>query len=161
MQVAGKWMKAEITGEVSDILKRLHEGDATVGWLGDDTLTIQLAIPVDPVTERIIKGEPNMFEVWGFYPGGEPYVALRWPRCDASLLRELARRDVRTGQTLARFEEEVRKADKAREDKRREANEEFAEKAQWALRKDLGHLNGQTKMFHTVDGFKDKEEAKP
>lgn len=154
IKLGSYWYKAEFQPEVNNVLRRLHEGDATLGWLGDDTLSIHLVVESDRLG-RPLKGGQQMWEVWGQNPDGSPYACLKWPRCDESLLKALAERDTRTEHIRKRFELEVMQQEQRRADARREKFEELADKAQWALKKDTGHLEGGTHRLTTVDGFKD------
>ena len=157
VKIGGRYRNVEITGEVADIERRMRDGDATCGWLGDDTLTLHIAIPVDG-QDRPIPGMPTMFEVWGQDAMGQRYPCLQWPRADASLLKALAERDVRTGNTLEAFLKSIEKAESDREKAFQEKLEAGYDKLQWAAMKDTGHLEGATKRLHSVDGF--KKEAK-
>lgn len=153
IKLGSYWYNTEFTAEFTDIGRRLHQGDATLGWLGDDTLEIRMSVEGDR-NGRPVKGGQTMFEVWGRHPNGDPYVCLRWPRFDESLLRALAERDTRTQNMRERFEREVMQQEARRAAAAKERFDDLADKAQWALRKDTGHLDGGTHRITQVDGFK-------
>lgn len=156
IRLGSYWYKAEFTPEVTGMKDRLHNGDGTVGWLGDSTLSLHLAVEGD-ARGRPVPGGQTIWQVWGRTADGQDYVCLNWPVCDASLLRALAERDVRTQNMVALIEKENRANEARIEAERREKFEELADKSQWALRKDVGHLEGGTHRFTQVDGLRDKK----
>jgi hypothetical protein len=125
-------------------MQRLHLGDPTCGWLGDDTLDLRLAIPVDHKGNPT-KGRPT-YEIWGRTTEGQQYICLRWPTADASLLKALAERDTRRGHSLDKTIKAIEDAESARLKDEQARFEAFAEKAQWAIRRDLGEV----KRVHTA-----------
>ena len=132
--IGQRFVNVTLTHEVEDMIQRLHLGDPTCGWLGDDTLDLRLAIPVDQKGNPT-KGTPQ-FEVWGRTTLGEQYVCLRWPTCDPSMLKALAGRDTRRGASMEKVIKAM-EADEAAKDKARsELIESIAERAQWALLRD-------------------------
>lgn len=159
IRLGSKWMTASVDADVSDIGRRLHEGDPTVGWLGDDTLEIRLAVEVDS-KDRPTGGESH-FVVMGRDQRGNEYICLRWPRCDVSMLRALAERDTRTQNMVAIYEQHARKAEAEKAEKIRQQFEEIGDKAQWALRRDIGHLEGGTHRHTAIDGFKKEKAVEP
>jgi len=154
VMVGGRMRNVRIDGEVNDIARRLHEGDATVGWQGDPELEIRLAFPVDGKGDPI-PGQPPEFQVWGVNSRGEEVCALSWPRCDASLLRKLAEMDPRRRDAFSEWErlEAARIRDEERQ--YRDSLEAFADKVQFGIMKDLGHLDGQTRRVHSMYTSKD------
>lgn len=148
--VGNTQVRTTITGEMDDIGRRLTEGDATLGWEGADDLTLHLAQQFE--IDQFGNAKPTRnyhFEVWGIDGHGQPYLALSWPRCDASLLRRLSEIDNRKTSVLDRT---VKLMDQARRDKESaEADKrgEMAERLAFALKKDLGHHHGGlTKSIH-------------
>lgn len=153
IRLGSKWMTAEIDQDVTDIGRRLHQGDATVGWLGDPTLEVRIGVEVDR-HDRPIPGGEQMFEVWGRDERGAPYVCLRWPRCDASMLRALAERDTRVHDMVALYEKHSRLREKEQADKLAEIQGAAADKAYWAIKQDLGQHLGGRRDQHFVNGLK-------
>ncbi len=156
LKLGSYWYKAEFTPEVTGMKDRLHNGDGTVGWLGDDTLSLHLAIEGDRHGRPLPNGQ-QIWQVWGRSADGREYVCLNWPVCDASLLRALAERDVRTRNMVQAIEEANRAVERENERKRKDQFDALADKAQWALRKDVGHLEGGTHKFTAVDGRRDEK----
>lgn len=154
------------TGEMLDIGRRLVEGDPTCGFAGAPDLTLHLAIKVDPVTgdpdERCNKHKrrpcrscedegdhPYLFEVWGIDAHNQPYLALSWPRCDASLIKRLTEIDNRYSDIVDRSAKIALAAQRRIEAEQAEQRGEAVEKMAFALRKDLGHHHGGlTKSLH-------------
>ncbi|MGE4426039.1 MAG: hypothetical protein AB7G37_06285 [Solirubrobacteraceae bacterium] len=136
----------EVTAGVHDIARRLRDGDATIGWLGDDTLSLKLAVPVD------WRGEPEgdpVYEVWGVDSAGVDYMVLRWPRADASMLRKLIEGDSRVADPVARVMAHNQALDRDRARRDQDAREERHDKLHHALLKDIGHLEGGlTRRIH-------------
>lgn len=158
IRLGSRWRHVEIDQDVTDIGRRLHEGDGTVGWLGDDTLKVVLAVELDKNDNPVTGGEQH-FVVMGRTADGVEYACLRWPVMDTSMLRALAERDSRTRNMVALYEAEARKVEREKALAIQEKFQEVGDKAQWALRKDVGHLEGGTHRLTAVDGFKDKEKV--
>jgi DNA-binding helix-hairpin-helix protein with protein kinase domain len=154
LNVSGTFMKASVTGEMEDLMKRLRDGDATVGWLGDDTLELVAVVPVDPVTKRPVAAGQQMFEVWGHDVEGKQYVCLRWPRADASLLRRLAEIDPRTSDFMRTILAAEEKRQRDLEQKVADIREEAGDRAHFAILRDIGHMEGQTKRLYPVSDLK-------
>lgn len=141
-------VRLEETGEMADIGRRLVEGDATLGWGGEPTLSLHLAVEVGPDGNPLPSGKCH-YEVWGRDNVGTPYLALTWPRCDASLLRRLVEIDNRVTSVAERSEKIRAAAQRQREREVAERLGPVVEKAAWALQKDLGaHIGGTTKTYH-------------
>lgn len=147
------------TGEMLDIGRRLVEGDATLGFAGAPDLTLHLAVKVDPVTgnpdDRCNKHRrrdcrsceddgdvPYLFEVWGIDEHRQPYLALSWPKCDASLIRRLVEIDNRLSDVATRSAQMALAALRRKESAEAEQRGEMVDKLAFALRKDLGHHHG-------------------
>lgn len=164
--VGNSVVRAHVTGEMADIGRRLVEGDPTLGWEGERSLSLHLAIKQDPVTgeptERCTKHRrpqcgsceaegdwPYCFEVWGIDDHNQPYLALRWPRADASLLRRLVEIDNRRSSTWERSLKIRDDAVRRREHAQAERRGEMVERLAHAVQKDLGHrVGGLTKRIH-------------
>lgn len=130
-----------VTGEMADIQRRLTDGDATLGWGGEPSLTIHLAVEVDDFGNPKRNGDVR-FEVWGLDAHRQPYMALSWPRCDLSLIRRLVEIDNRRAPVLDRIIKENAAAEKAKKDAAAEQRGEMVEKFAHALQRDLGHHHG-------------------
>lgn len=157
VQVGGRWMRASIDADVRDIERRIREGDATVGWLGDDTLELALAFPVDrkgrPIQDKNARPE---FQVWGRDARGTKYIALKWPTADVSLLRKLAELDPRTHDRMAELIAAEAKREQDAADKAADQRREVIDKLHWAILKDMGHHAGGTRRLHSMSDIKDK-----
>lgn len=129
---------AEISTDVFDIARRIREGDES-GWRGDPTASIMF----NPLTQH--------FEVWLIDDQNTPYIACSGPKCDHSLIVKLIEGDWQKGKRLL---EEIQKKNRAARDaedaKQREKAEEIADKMHFAILKDLGHLEGQTKRLYSM-----------
>lgn len=130
---------AEISTDVFDIARRIREGDES-GWRGDPTASILF----NPLTKH--------FEVWLIDDQNTPYIACSSSRCDHSLIVKLIEGDWQKGRRLL---EEIQKKNHAARDAEKQAQrekiEEIADKMQFAIMKDLGHLEGQTKRVYSMN----------
>lgn len=126
--------------ELRDIVRLLKHGDGLRGWEGD------------PNMEVMVNLTTGMFDLWTLDARGEPYIALSRPYCDHRLIDDVLAADTRrwdvAGASMAN-NEAVRAAADASFDEQVEA---FADKLQWALRRDLGHHGGGTRMIHAIGG---------
>lgn len=123
--------------EDSDFTKRLHEGDATVGWVGDPALGIYFS--------------NGCLEIRRMGPNGETYLitrakphvrvlnaqTLRWLAEHDSMSRRQYRVNDDIDSTNNRVEQNLRTA-------AREKQAEAAERLYWALKRDIGAYEGGT-----------------
>lgn len=134
---------SHVPGDVADIGRRLVEGDATMGWRGDPTMQIHFALPVD-LAGRPLPGGVGVFEVWALDARREPYLVLTADRCDAEILRRVARaanRDPVADAVKDRARREARK-----EAEFREHVGAYGDKLHFALTQDVGqHYGGLTR----------------
>jgi len=112
-----------------DIDRRIREGDEL--WRGDPDMDLRFNF----ILQR--------FEVWGLDAHGDAYIAATNERCDHELLRKLAEGDWQRGREA---EMRVVLHERARRDRvaaeEREARGEAIDRLGWAIRRDLGHLEG-------------------
>ena len=124
--------RVAVSSEVTDILRLLKYGDNILGWEGD------------PNMELMVDFESGMFDVWTLDAHRQPFIVLSRPYCDHRLVLDVLKADTRRRDVAA----EVLAHNKAQADREEaalgEAIEERGEKLQWALRRDLGHLDGGT-----------------
>lgn len=137
---------------------KLHYGDATLGWVGDERLGVY--------------HEHGRIEIWRHCEDGEMRLIVRskpgMDRLDAGLLRFLAEHDSRSRRGYNPVDEIVEaavKAEKAREAKEAERTEEMADRLRFGLMRDLGATegDGSTRDFHTLPEapwMKDKTDGK-
>lgn len=132
-----------VTSDVLEIGRRIREGDDV--WRGDASMSLCL----NP-------GAPEPFEVWGIDARGQAYLAASAERCDQRLLERLVAGD---WQHVNVFAVITAHNDKVRADHERAAQDRVdaaAERLQWAMRRDLGHLEGGTRPFQAVPGRRDE-----
>lgn len=142
-------ISATLTAADTDLVRRVREGDATIGWTGDPTFEVTLAVPVDHLG-RPLEDRTPIVEVWGMDLHGAPYVALRWPRLDVSLLRRLVEIDGRIADPMERIRRQNEAARRQREASAAEHRADVADRLHHALTKDLGHLMGGTRRLHSM-----------
>lgn len=123
-----------------ELARRIREGDASLGWLGDDRLSLHLNLKHQPDPEHHPEIEVARWEVWRRHDDGNSSVVCHFvgdrPPADA-LIRGLARNDTRT-RDLANEMIAARDAHNARVSRDfRERAEDKADKLHWALTKDL------------------------
>lgn len=129
--------RVTVEGDVHDIIRRLEHGDPTLGWPGDPDLRLVANI------------ETREFEVWGRDAHGDPYIAVTWPRCDASLIAELVRSDNRLSNPLDRVAVRETARVAAEEAAEEDRLTELADRLQFGLMKDIGHRHGGlTRRIH-------------
>jgi hypothetical protein len=123
--------------EQTAIAARIRDGDAALGWLGDDRLSLHLNVAFAREDPR---GLPR-WEIWRRDEDGGAAMVTSCVRLRIDgdqLIRQLAAHDSRThdiaAEVLARNDTRV-EASKAAF---REANEDRADKLAWALGRDLG-----------------------
>lgn len=129
-------------GAVEDIGRRLTQGDPTLGWDGSPDLSIHVLAPVGAPYDEHGRPRPHIFEVRGIDARGQEYVALRWPRCDASLIRRLVEIDNRRSSAFERSRKAHERMQREKEHRMAEHRGETVEKLAWALKRDLGHQHG-------------------
>lgn len=122
--------------EQPDIAKRIREGDATLGWIGDPLLELR-AHPHYIDAENVDRG--TRWEVWRHHEGTEPtLVAHKFGKLNGEqLIRNLAAHDTRTRDLAT---EMLAARDARREQVRRDGhdeNEALADRLAWALGRDL------------------------
>jgi len=107
--------------------RRLREGDATVGWEGDPTLSLEF----DPVN--------STWQVWGRDLHGETYCCGAWPHLDGRILRHMVEGHWRNARKTIQKVIDARTArEKAAVDSAAEARGAWADKLGWAAYKDAG-----------------------
>lgn len=127
-----------------DFVKRLHEGDASIGWLGDERLGVYFA------DDRI--------ELWRHCEDGEMRLILRSRAGHRTLntdtLRVLAAHDSRRRGGFDAVAETNRHNDALRaraDDRHADQTGEFADRLHFALRKDMGaYEGGSTKRLQPL-----------
>lgn len=126
-----------------DFDRRLHEGDPTVGWVGDPRLGV------------VYNGDTDRIELWRYCEDGEarkitqsrPGVRV----LDSDVLRFLAehdplsRRAYNVNADIAAHNAKVRSRQAADLQAREEA---AADRLQWALRKDIGAYEGGSRHIY-------------
>lgn len=135
----GRMKRARIESDVLDIARRITDGDEL--WRGDKTMGLYYQEAV------------GLFEVWGLDKAGQPYLAASAPQCDHRLLERLVagdwQRSTSVFDTIDAFNR------KLEEDRQRAADDEAHElndRLHWALRRDLGHLEGGTRRMTSFAG---------
>jgi hypothetical protein len=119
----------------ADFYQRLHGGDASVGWTGDERLAVY--------------HEAGRIEIWRHCEDGEPRLIVRsrpgMDRLDSGVLRFLAEHDSQSRRgydaraDMDAVNEAVRK-EYARQAKER--NDEAADRLYHGLKKDIGAYEG-------------------
>lgn len=146
-------VQCHVDADVMDISRRLREGDPTITWkgrpwLGDSTLSLCLGVPIDSWGEPL-DNAPAVYEVWGIDVQHTPYLVLRWPRADASMLAELIKGDNRVINVVDELERHNAGIDAAKRSDDQARNEETADKLHFALRRDQGqHFGGLRKRIY-------------
>jgi hypothetical protein len=130
----------------ADFDRRLREGDATVGWTGDERLGVYYADGRVEIRRLCEDGE--LRTVMRSRPGRKIL--------DTQALRFLAEHDSQSRRAYDVRADMDAHNDQVRRDaerRRQAATEAFAEKLQWALRRDIGALEGGLqKKDHYVSG---------
>lgn len=134
----------------SDFEHRLHYGDATVAWVGDERLYTAFS----PADDRI--------EIWRWCEDEQPrLVARSRPGArilDSGLLAFLAQHDSQSRRGFDAGRETIAHNQKliaAREQAAADAREDAGDKLHWALRKDAGqHYGGLTKRLYAPGTWK-------
>jgi hypothetical protein len=124
-----------------DLAERIRKGDANIGWLGDERLSLHLNLKYQPDPDEHPEIVLPRWEVWRRHDDGTSSVVCHFvgqrPSAD-SLIRGLARNDSRT-RNIAVEMLEARGAREAREIAAfAEHCEDKADKLHFALSKDLG-----------------------
>lgn len=130
----GRGRSLMIDPSVADVVDRLHNGDPTWGWEGDERLALFL--------EEGPEGKPvwvlERLEDDGVYrvvTRSKPGVDLR------GLIPMLVKHDTRRGHNAALdILASNAKAAKARDDAAADATAEKLEKVYWGAKRDVGHL---------------------
>lgn len=123
--------------EDSDFTRRLHEGDASVGWVGDSALGIYFADGCLEIRRMGLNGETYLVT------RAKPHVrslnaeTLRWLAEHDSMSRRQYRVNEDIDQSNARAEKRL--ADAAQE-----KHNEAAEHLYWSLKRDIGAYEGGT-----------------
>jgi hypothetical protein len=140
-----------------DFYDRLHYGDATVGWTGDERLGVY--------------HENGRIELWRHCEDGEMRLIVRsrpgMDRLDASILKFLAEHDSQSRRGYNAADEIVAAAVKAeyeRAKKEADRSAEMADRLRFGLMRDVGATegDGSTRDFHTLPEApwtKDKNDA--
>lgn len=129
--------RVTVEGDVHDIIRRIEQGDPTMGWPGNPDLRL------------VANVETREFEVWDRDAHGDPYIAVTWPRCDASLIAELVRADNRLSNPLERVAVRETARVAAEEAAEEDRLTELADRLQFGLMKDIGHRHGGlTRRIH-------------
>jgi hypothetical protein len=127
-----------------DLMRRLHYGDATYGWVGDERLGVYHA--------------NGRIEIWRHCEDGEPRLICRSKPglsvLDGGLIRFLAEHDSRSRRAYdakADMDAHNARLQAEREAELAEACEEHADHFHWALMRDIGaQEGGATKRLHTL-----------
>lgn len=124
-----------------ELARRIRDGDANLGWLGDERLSLHLNMTHEPDPVNAPGVTVGRWEVWRRHDDGTSSVVCHMvgdrPNAD-SLIRGLARNDSRT-RDLAVEMIDTRAAHEAERSRRfREHAEDKADKLHWALSRDLG-----------------------
>lgn len=125
----------------SDFEHRLKHGDASVGWIGDERLGVYQADGCLELRRLCEDGELRLIA------RSRPGLRV----LDTQMLRWLAERDSQSRRAYDVRAEIDAHNDEIRRDaeRRRQAQTEaFAEKLQWALRRDIGALEGGVQKKH-------------
>lgn len=125
----------QIDADVLDIDRRIREGDES-GWRGDPNMRL------------FWNPGSMMFEVVGIDRTGQEYLAASHDRCDHTLLVKLVNGDPRRVNVFAEAAKHNAKLTADNEAADREKRLAVADKMQFAIRKDLGHLNGGRGAVH-------------
>lgn len=114
---------------------RLHYGDASLGWVGDERLGVY--------------HEHGRIEIWRHCEDGEMRLIVRskpgMDRLDAGVLKFLAEHDSRSRRGYNPVDEVVEaavKAERERESRERDLVEEKADRLRFGLMRDIGATEG-------------------
>lgn len=135
----------------ADFDRRLHDGDASLGWNGDPRLGVYLAD--DRVELRRLCEDGELRLIMRSKPGHRSL--------DTAALRFLAEHDSQSRRRYSGQEviDHNRKLLAAREQAAKDAREDAADKLHWALRRDMGqHEGGLTKRLYTPGTWKKDEK---
>lgn len=133
---------------------RLHYGDPTLGWVGDERLGVY--------------HENGRIELWRHCEDGEMRLIVRskpgMDRLDAGLLKFLAEHDSQSRRAYNPVDEIVEaavKAEKAREAKEADKQAEANDRVAYALHKELGATTtGTTREFTPLPAAPWKKDTK-
>jgi hypothetical protein len=121
-----------------DINRRLREGDATLGWTGDESLSLVMNLAWTDPADGVTKGR---VEVWQRLSDTEQRILI-WRRgtrvAGDELIRELVAHDTRYHDVGAEVLAHNAAVEKQRDDEFGEFVEDNADRLAWALGKDLG-----------------------
>lgn len=127
--------------EVRQLPRRVKDGDATLGWEGDDRLRVF-------VNERTAE-----FEAWAPLEDRSDFYLAARSSTPEGLVRQLARNDNRRHDRLSEI---VKANERAAASAKRDYDDAFddaADKLQFALRRDLGqHYGGLTRRLYPISG---------
>lgn len=141
-----------------ELARRIREGDAALGWLGDDRLSlhcnVKFAREVDLTDPRSGKGVPK-WEIWRRLDDGTSalvgsLVTLRIQNGDG-LIRRLAAGDARTHDHASEMLERRARADAKAKGDARDGYADKADKLAWALGRDLS-LPAQSGRVFSLGG---------
>lgn len=108
---------------------------------------------IDPNMRLCVDLETGMFDVWTLDAHQRPFIAVSRPYADARLIRDVQAADTRYRDVAG----EARLANIAREAEVQatfdEQVEAYADKLLFALRRDLGHLEGGRSRLVSVGGL--------
>ena len=137
----------------ADFLRRLHEGDATLGWTGDPRLGVYWA---DNCLEiRRLLDDGTMTTIMR----AKPHVRV----LNSATLKFLAEHDSQSRRAFNVVEEINRHNAQVERDKERTRQakvEDAADRLRWALMKDLGaHAGGSTRRQMTLPAAPWKKDS--
>lgn len=131
----GKPRRIWAAPEVEEVMGLVHNGDPASGWEGDERYALYL-------------NENKQWELWRLEADGEMRLTVQskpGKKLDRSLILFLLEHDTRRHDVARRI---MRETEQWHEDREREADERIEavnDKLAWALRKDLGHLEGSSR----------------
>lgn len=118
-----------VEADVFDVGRRLRDGDPTLGWEGDPSMSL------------CVNQHTGMFEVWARdHEGqGEPYLAGSWAYCDNRVITAMAAGHWKRARKVFQDMIDASDAKAAEADyQSRQHTGAIAEKLAWAGTRDLG-----------------------
>lgn len=141
--------RALVDSDVLDIARRLIEGDPVAGWRGEASATLYANPIRDPITGK----QTHLWEVECLDAAGRPYIAasLMADRVDHRIIEKMVLGDWQRGKVAI---DEIMAANQRlvaqREQDRRDAIEQIADKFHFGMLRAIGHLEGGTRRLHSM-----------